>query len=89
MSDEWTTFNVKYFAIPMTALVFGLVIGFGLSNSTHKHPQKEYPVKVDVCYETKGYWYNDVIECDSVKGNTIYKDSLCIINKNIVNITFK
>ena len=25
--DEWTTFNVKYFALPMTALVFGLVIG--------------------------------------------------------------
>lgn len=89
MSDEWTTFNVKYFAIPMTALVFGLVIGFGLASSTSKQPQKEYPVKVDVCYETKGYWYNDVIECDSIKGDTIYKDSLSIINKNIVNITFK
>jgi hypothetical protein len=72
----------------MTALVFGMVIGLQLANSKKK-PQKEYPIKVDVCYETKGYWYKDVVECDSVKGDTIYKDSLCIINKNIVNITFK
>lgn len=53
------------------------------------HPQKEYPVKVDVCYETKGYWYNNTIECDSIKGDTIYKDSLSIINKNIINVSFK
>jgi hypothetical protein len=88
MSKDWDTFSVKYFAVPMTALVFGMVIGLQLANSKKK-PQKEYPVKVNVCYETKGYWYNDVVECDSVKGDTIYKDSLCIINKNIVNITFK
>ena len=88
MSVEWTTFNVKYFAVPMTALVLGLVIGFGIGSQPIK-PQKEYPVKVDVCYETKGYWYNDAIECDSIKGDTIYKDSLSIINRNIVNITFK
>ncbi len=36
MSDDWTTFNVKYFAIPITALVFGIVIGFGLDSSTNK-----------------------------------------------------
>lgn len=89
MSQDWTTFNVKYLAVPMTMFVFGIVIGFGIDDSTHKHPQKEYPVKIDVCYETKGYWYTDAIECDSVKGDTIYKDSLTIINKNIVNVTFK
>ena len=55
MSQDWTTFNVKYLAVPMTMLVFGIVIGFGIDDSTRKHPQKEYPVKIDVCYETKGY----------------------------------
>ena len=90
MSEDKELFPVKYFAIPITALVFGIVIGFGIARETvSKKPQKEYPVKVDVCYETKGYWYNDVIECDSIKGDTIYKDSLSIINRNIVNITFK
>lgn len=36
MNKDWSTFNVKYFALPMTALVFGLVIGFGLSESKKK-----------------------------------------------------
>ncbi len=35
MSDDWTTFNVKYYAIPITALVFGIVIGFGLELCEH------------------------------------------------------
>ena len=89
MNQDWTTFNVKYLAVPMTMLVFGIVIGFGISDSTHKHPQKEYPVKVEVCYETKQYWYTKTIECDSLKGDTIYKDGLFVINKNIVNVIFK
>ena len=69
-------------------LLIGYLFGF-MVFSMPKLPQKKYPVKIDVCYETKGYWYTDAIECDSVKGDTIYKDSLTIINKNIVNVTFK
>ena len=37
---DWSAFNVKYFAIPMTALVFGIVIGFGISDSKKKPIKK-------------------------------------------------
>ncbi len=89
MSDEWTTFNVKYFAIPITALVFGIVIGFGLDSSTNKQPTKEYPLQVHIVYETAGYYHTPTIECDSVKGDTIYKDGISVVNKNIKNVIFK
>ena len=88
MSREWNKFNFHNFWIPMIFFILGIIAGI-LFPCSPKQPQKEYPVKVEVCYETKGYWYNDAIECDSIKGDTIYKDSLSIINKNIVNITFK
>jgi hypothetical protein len=84
MKDEWNTFNVKYFAIPMTALVLGLVIGFGLSDSTHKHPQKEYPVEVQCYWSTNGYSSYPIMECDSIMGDTIYKDGLMIKSKTII-----
>lgn len=71
----------------MIFFVLGIIAGILFPHDCK--PQKQYPVKVDVCYETKGYWYTDAIECDSIKGDTIYKDSLIIINKNIVNVTFK
>ena len=89
MSDEWTTFNVKYFAIPMTALVFGLVIGFGLVSSTNKQPTKKYPLQVHIVYETAGYYHTPTIECDSVKGDSLWKDGLKIVNKHIVSVEYK
>jgi hypothetical protein len=89
MSDEWTTFNVKYFAIPMTALVFGLVIGFGLASSTNKQPTKKYPLQVHIVYETAGYYHTPIIECDSVKGDSLWKDGLKIVNKHIVSVEYK
>jgi len=81
---DWTTFNVKYFAIPMTALVFGLVIGFGLSDSKKK-PSKKYPI--EVCL-TSGAAY-EFMSADSVIGNMAYKDGLKIKLDNIAYIKFK
>ena len=88
MKDEWTTFNVKYFALPITALVFGLVIGFGISDSKKK-PTKEYPLEVECHWSTNGYQSYPIMEADSVKGDTIYKDGLSIVNNNILNVKFK
>lgn len=85
---DWTTFNVKYFALPMTALVFGLVIGFGLSESKKK-PSKHYPIEVQLHWETdQGAGY-PTMDADSVKGDTVYKDGNSIVVKNIINIQFK
>lgn len=83
---NWNKFNFHNFWIPMIFFVLGIIAGILFPHDCK--PQKDYPVKVEVCYETKDYWYTK-IECDSVKGDTIYKDSLSIVNKNIVNVTFK
>jgi hypothetical protein len=83
MKDEWTTFNVKYFAVPMTALVFGLVIGFGL-DSTNK-PSKKYPIEVCLIVG-QAYQFMDV---DSVVGNMAYRDGIKIKLDNVACIKFK
>lgn len=85
---DWTTFNVKYLAIPFTMMVFGMVIGFGLSESKKK-PTKKYPIEVLTNWSTDGYQGHLSMEADSVKGDTIYKDGLGIVNKNIINVVFK
>ena len=85
---DWTTFNVKYFAIPFTMLVFGMVIGFGLSESKKK-PIKKYPIEVLTNWSTDGYQGHPTMDADSVKGDTIWKDGSKIVNKNIINISFK
>lgn len=85
---DWTTFNVKYLAIPFTMLVFGMVIGFGLSESKKK-PSKKYPIEVQCYWSTNGYQSYPTMECDSIKGDTLWKDGNKVVNKNIINITFK
>ena len=85
---DWTTFNVKYLAIPFTMLVFGMVIGFGLSESKKK-PSKKYPIEVQCYWATNGYQSYPTMECDSIKGDTIWKDGNKVVNKNIINISFQ
>lgn len=85
---DWRTFHVKYFAIPFTMLVFGLVIGFGISDSKKK-PMKKYPVEVQCHWSTNGYSSYPIMVCDSIKGDTLWKDGNRIVAKNIINISFK
>jgi hypothetical protein len=85
---DWSAFNVKYFAIPFTMLVFGMVIGFGLSESKKK-PTKNYPIEVKLHWETdQGAGY-PTMDADSVKRDTVYKDGNSIVVKNIINVQFK
>jgi len=91
MKDKWQHPDIKYLTVPFIMLVFGMVIGFGLSNSKKK-PTKHYPIEVQFHWETNGYQgYQGypTMEADSVKGNTIYKDGLGIVSNNILNIQFK
>ena len=85
---DWSAFNVKYFAIPFTMLVFGMVIGFGLSESKKK-PTKNYPIEVKLHWETGQNGGYPTMDADSVKGNTVYKDGNSIVVKNIINVQFK
>lgn len=84
---NWNKFNFHNLWIPMIFFVLGIIAGILFPHDCK--PQKEYPVEVEVCYQTKNYWYTKTIECDSLKGDTIYKDDLFVVNKNIVNVTFK
>jgi hypothetical protein len=88
MSKDWSAFNVKYFAVPMSMLVFGLVIGFGIFNSKKK-PSKHYPIEVQCYWSTNGYSSYPIMECDSIMGDTIYKDGLMIKSKTIINVSYK
>jgi hypothetical protein len=88
MDEKYTIFTLKYFAIPFAMLAIGFVAGFGLSNSKKK-PNKYYPIKVQSYWKTDGYQGYPTMDADSVINDTIYKDGLKIVDKNILNIEFK
>ena len=52
-------------------------------------PTKKYPIKVSCYWETNQTSSYPTMDADSVKGDTIYKDGLGIVNKNIKNVSFK
>jgi hypothetical protein len=79
--------NVNY----LTGAVFftlGIVGGLLYSNNNTK-PTKYYPIEVNCYWETEQAAHYPTMEADSVKGDTIYKDGISIINKNIKNVLFK
>jgi len=88
MSNEFTETNKKYFWYPIVMLVVGIVLGVFLP-SPKSSKTKEYPIEVTCGYETDHYYYSKYMDADSVKGDTIWKDGNKIVNKNIINVTFK
>jgi len=64
--------------------LFGFIV-FGMP----KLPQKEYALVAHLCYERAGYYSLPDIKCDSVKGDTIWRDGLQVINKHIVSVEYK
>jgi hypothetical protein len=88
MKDEWQIFNIKYLVLPMCILIFGLLIGFGISDYKHKST-KHYPIEVKCHWKTDQCSGYPTMDADSVKGDTIYKDGLRIVSNNIINIKFK
>jgi len=70
------------------AVVFFLVgIFAGLLYPTT--PTKNYPIEVSCYWETDQTQHYPTMDADSVKGDTIYKDGLKIVNKNIKNVIFQ
>jgi hypothetical protein len=72
----------------LTAAIFFIlgIIG-GLLYPTK--PTKYYPIEVSCYWETHQTSSYPTMEADSVKGDTIYKDGISIVNKNIKNVLFK
>ena len=76
------------FAMAMIGLTFGLIIGLKLSELKNKI-NKKYPIEVQTYWTIEGFQSFPKMECDSIKGDTLYKDGSIIINKNIINVLYK
>ena len=81
---DYTT--IKQICILIAAICFGALVGLNLPDGK---PTKHYPIEVQTYWSTTGYASYPTMQADSVKGDTIYKDGLGIVNKNIINIEFK
>lgn len=79
---------LKYFAFAIPVFIIGMITG-GYVIDNERKPTKTYPIEVRCHWATDGYQDHPTMEADSVKGDTIYKDGIYIVNKNIVNIQFK
>ena len=81
---DWTT--VKQICIFAMGVSIGVLICLNLRE--HK-PIKQYPIEVQTYWAANGYSSYPNMECDSIKGDTLWKDGSKIVNKNIINISFK
>jgi len=93
MSNEFKETNKKYFWCPIGMLVVGILSSIPIVGVLLPSPKpsktKKYPIEVQCYWSTDGYQGYPSMDVDSVKGDTIYKDGLNIVNKNIINIKFK
>jgi hypothetical protein len=71
---------------PLIVFIIGGIIG--ISILILKTPSKKYPVTVQCYWETNGYQSYPSFECDSIKGDTCYKDGVVLVTKNIINVRF-
>jgi hypothetical protein len=83
---NWKRFNLHNF-VPILFFILGMIAG--LIYPRNSKPTKQYPIQVS-CYWTSGSMQSyPTMEADSVKGDTVWKDGNKIVNKNIINVTFK
>ena len=90
MDKEFKEINRKYLLYPIMTFIAGTLMGVGLC--LHKQPNKptkKYPVEVQCYWSTDGYQSYPTMECDSIKGDTLWKDGGKIVTKNIINVSFK
>lgn len=83
---NWKQFNLHNF-VPILFFILGMIAG--LIYPRNSKPTKKYPIEVTTNYKCDNHWYLKYMEADSVKGDTIWKDGLNIVNKNIINVNFK
>ena len=84
---NWKQFNFWNLWLPFIFFIVGIFMG--LIYPCNSKPNKQYPIEVQTHWQTDGYQGHPTMQADSIKGDTIYKDGLFIVNKNILNIEFK
>lgn len=78
---------------PQTLIAFGIgtitgivILHYGIKITP---PKKHYPISVQCYWSTNGYQSYPKFECDSIRGDTAWKDGRMIITKNIVSVSFQ
>jgi hypothetical protein len=84
---NWKQFNFWNFWVPIIFFIVGIFMGIMFPRNSKL--TKNYPIEVQCHWETGQVSYYPTMEADSVKGDSIWKDGLMIINKNIKNVEFK
>jgi len=84
---NWKQFNLHNFVPILSFFILGMIAGLIYPSDTK--PTKEYPIQVSCYWESGGMQSYPTMEADSVKGDSIWKDGVMIINKNIKNVEFK
>ena len=75
---------------PLLAFFIVGIIGISILLYSQKTtPTKHYPIKVQCFWETNGYQSYPNFECDSIKGDTCFKDGNMIVTKNIISVSFQ
>jgi hypothetical protein len=84
---NWKNFNFWNLWVPFIFFFVGLIMGILFPcNHTSK---KNYPIEAQCYWQTNGYSSYPKFECDSIKGDTFWKDGNRIVAKNIINVSFK
>ena len=81
---DWTNLQKISFILMVVSIISLIVL-----TSTIKTNKKHYPIEVQTYWSANGYSSYPNMECDSIKGDTLWKDGSKIVNKNIINISFK
>jgi len=83
---DFTTNRFEIGILLVVLFAFGFIAGSAFPKNK---PTKRYPIEVQTHWQTNQASAYPTMQADSVKGDTIYKDGLGIVNKNIINIEFK
>ncbi len=70
-------------------IILSIVMFWAGCVSGSNKPKKYYPVRVNCFYQTGNDHTYVGIYVDSVRQDTLWRDGNFIVNKNIVNVTFK
>ena len=83
---DFTTNRFEIGILLVVLFAFGFIIGYAFPKNK---PTKRYPIEVQTHWHVGDHQGYVPMECDSVKGDTIYKDGLIIVEKNLTYIKFK
>jgi hypothetical protein len=78
-----TFIRMEVFGMLLIVFLFAFVLGWAFPFKA-----KQYPIEVKCHWETNGAASYPTMECDSINGDTLYKDGLSIVPKNIISISF-